>query len=212
MIRAVIFDVGGVFLHTAASEQRLRAFDALLGWKPDTLRLRLYSGPAWEAVSTGKLSLEDYWQQVGKPLEAQLPAEFRRYCDNFYGAELDLATVHLARRLRSRYAVGLLSNAVPLLARDIVAEPRFGGLFDAVVVSAIEGYRKPQPQAFEIAAQRLGVPPSACVLIDDKERNILAAARVGMAGVQHRNALQTERALRALGVGCESLRVIPWLV
>jgi len=179
---------------------RLLAFDALLGWEPDTLRLRLYSGPAWEAVSTGALSLAAYWSEVGQALEGALPADFIRYRDNFYGATLERATLRLAWRLRPRYHVGLLSNATTLLARDVVMEPRFRGLFDEVIISALEGYRKPEPEAFLMAARRLQLRPQNCVLVDDKERNIMAAAAVGMHGVVHENALQTERALREMGV------------
>jgi HAD superfamily hydrolase (TIGR01509 family) len=200
MIRAVIFDMGGVLVHTGVSDRRLREYDALLGWEPDTLRLRFYSGPAWEAVSKGEISLDAYWQQVVGDLEEKLPPDFTGYRDNFYLAELDHAVVRLARRLRSRYQIGLLSNATKLLAKDVVNEPRFRGLFDEVIISALEGYRKPEPEAFLIAADRLGLPPEACVLVDDKVRNILAAAEVGMHGVVHAGAMQTERDLRALGV------------
>ncbi len=200
MIRAVIFDMGGVLMHTPASDHLLSQFDAMLGWEPDTLRMRLYSVPAWEAVARGDISLDDYWQEVAGDLVAFLPPEFSGYRDNFYLAELDAATLQLARRLRSRYHIGLLSNATTLLAWDIAAEPRFRGLFDEVIISALIGYRKPEPEAFLIAARQLALPPQACVLIDDKARNIIAAAELGMPGVVYENALQTERALRALGV------------
>ncbi len=207
MIRAVIFDMGGVLVHTHDSDDLLASFDAMLGLEPGSLRMRLYSGPAWEAVSKGEMSLEAYWREVGEALEPALPPEFRGYRDNFFRATLDPATVRLAWRLRSRYAVGLLSNATKLLARDITAEPRFAGLFDAVVVSAMEGYRKPEPEAFRIAARRLGLSPSACVLIDDKERNTKAARAVGMHAVLYEDALQTERALRAMGVAARQRSV-----
>ena len=200
MIRAVIFDMGGVLVHTPASDQLLNRYDAMLGWEPGSLRLRLYSGPAWEAVSKGEISLEAYWQEVAGDLVDILPPEFSGYRDNFYLAELDLATLQLARRLRARYHIALLSNATTLLARDIASEPRFGGLFDEVIISALIGHRKPEPEAFLIAARQLGLSPHACVLIDDKERNITAAAQTGMQGVVYESALQTERALRALGL------------
>ena len=200
MIQAVIFDMGGVLVHTGVSDRRLRQYDAILGWEPDTLRLRFYSGPAWESVSKGEISLEAYWREVVGDLEEKLPPDFVGYRDNFYLAELDLGVVQLARRLRSRYHIGLLSNATKLLAGDVAGEARFRGLFDEVIISALEGYRKPEPEAFLIAADRLGLPPEACVLVDDKERNITAAADVGMHGVVHVDAMQTERALRALGV------------
>ncbi len=200
MIRAVIFDMGGVLAHTHESDALLASYDAMLKLEPGTLRMRLYSGPAWEAVSKGEISLDDYWREVGEAFEEHLPPDFLGYRDNFFRATLDLATVQLAWRLRSRYHIGLLSNATRLLARDVAREPRFAGLFDAVVISAIEGFRKPEPEAFLIAAQRLNLPPDACVLIDDKVRNTEAAQEAGMHAVLYENALQTERALQALGV------------
>lgn len=200
MIRAIIFDMGGVLVHTAQSDALLRSYDAHLSWEPETLRMRLYSGSAWEAVSKGEITVAAYWQQVGAELEPLLSPDFTGFQDNFYLAALDLATVTLARRLRHRYHIGLLSNATQLLARDVAAEPRFRGLFDAVVISALEGYRKPEPEIFHIAAARLHLSPSECVLIDDKPRNIDAAAAAGMPGVVYENALQTERSLRDLGV------------
>ena len=200
MIQAVIFDMGGVLVHTGLSDARLRVFERMLGWEEGALGMRLYSGPAWEAVSKGEISLAAYWQEVGADLEELLPADFLGYRDNFFRATLDVATVLLAWRLRPRYHIGLLSNATKLLAKDIVGERRFAGLFDAIIISALEGYRKPEPEAFLITAERLHLPPEACVLIDDKERNTEAAKAVGMHAIRYENALQTERALRALGV------------
>ena len=42
---------------------------------------------------------------------------------------------------------------------------------------------KPDPQVFQLAAQRLGVPPGRCVVIEDAPAGLAAAAAAGMAGV-----------------------------
>lgn len=50
-----------------------------------------------------------------------------------------------------------------------------------VVVSADDVRRgKPEPDIFLAVAQRLGVPPSACVVIEDSKNGMLAARRAGM--------------------------------
>ena len=176
MIQAVVFDMGGVLVHTHESDRLLDTYDFMLGWEPGALRMRLYSGPAWESVSTGALSLDAYWDEVGRPLENDLPPEFLGYRDNFYLSVLDLATVHLAWRLRPYFHVGLLSNATDLLVQDIARERHFDGLFDAIAISAVEGVRKPDPDAFLIIAQRLGLSANECVLIDDKIRDFFLVA------------------------------------
>lgn len=200
MIEAIVFDFGGVIVSERGSKARLAEFDALLGWEPGTLNLQLYSGPAWEAVSTGRISVEHYWQKVGKPLEDRLPPDFQRFRDNFWGDQPDLAMIGLGRRLRKRYRLALLSNATRLLALRLDSEPDLRDLFDVRVISALAGTRKPEPLIYQILCRRLGLPPAACVLIDDRTRNTAAARALGMHAIEHRGVVETEQALRELGV------------
>jgi HAD superfamily hydrolase (TIGR01509 family) len=43
---------------------------------------------------------------------------------------------------------------------------------------------KPDPEAFLIAADRLGVPPELCLVFEDTEMGIQAATAAGMASVK----------------------------
>ncbi|MEU3910330.1 HAD-IA family hydrolase [Streptomyces sp. NPDC029721] len=53
------------------------------------------------------------------------------------------------------------------------------GAFDAVVLSADVGVRKPDPAIFQIVLDRLGASADECLFIDDSEMNLEAAARLG---------------------------------
>ena len=55
-----------------------------------------------------------------------------------------------------------------------------------ILVSAEVGMAKPRPEIFQLAASRLGVPPEACVFVDDWDQNVDAARAVGMQAVLHR--------------------------
>lgn len=68
---------------------------------------------------------------------------------------------------------------------------RFGELFDAVVISGEVGMRKPDEDIYLFAAQQLGLPPEACVFVDDLDRNVEVAERLGMAGIVHRDNGET---------------------
>ena len=116
-IQAIIFDFGGVLVSESLVKARLAEFDRMLGWEPGDLHRRLYSGPAWEAVSTGVIDLSTYWSQVGLALEPLLPPDFPTFRDNFCCDVLDPAMVALAWRLRPCYRLALLSNATILAAR-----------------------------------------------------------------------------------------------
>jgi putative hydrolase of the HAD superfamily len=87
----------------------------------------------------------------------------------------------LLDRLRAgrRFKLGLLSNADRGFGERLrtrgVAE-----LFDDVVVSGDVGVAKPDPAIFRLAAARLGVPPAACLMIDDQPQHLRGAEAIGM--------------------------------
>ena len=74
----------------------------------------------------------------------------------------------------------------------------FPGLFDAVVISAEVGMRKPEPRIFLHTAGLLGIDPAGCVFIDDLDRNVAAAVGCGMTGVQHTDPVETVTRLTQL--------------
>jgi HAD superfamily hydrolase (TIGR01509 family) len=51
--------------------------------------------------------------------------------------------------------------------------------FAAVVTREDYTGRKPAPDAFLVAAERLGLPPGRCVVIEDATKGVLAAERAG---------------------------------
>ncbi|MGH2795849.1 MAG: HAD family hydrolase [Actinomycetota bacterium] len=67
----------------------------------------------------------------------------------------------------------------------------FDELFDVVVVSGEVGLRKPQPEIYLLACERIRAEPEECVFADDFEVNALGATAVGMLGIRHRTADDT---------------------
>jgi beta-phosphoglucomutase len=53
----------------------------------------------------------------------------------------------------------------------------------AIVTGADVKRGKPDPQVFQLAAQRLGLPPASCAVIEDAVHGIEAARRAGMASI-----------------------------
>lgn len=116
----------------------------------------------------------------------------------FAGSRLDEAMLALFRTLREGgVPTGLLSNSWGFgYPRDL-----FAGLFDVVVISAEVGMRKPEPRIFRHAAKLLGVPPEACVFIDDVQANVDAAAACGMTGIRHKDPALTVATLTSMFAG-----------
>jgi len=63
--------------------------------------------------------------------------------------------------------------------------------FDATVISGDVGLHKPQPEIYELGAERIGVEPEACVFVDDLHENVVGAAAVGMTAILHREPAVT---------------------
>ena len=115
----------------------------------------------------------------------------------FAGSRMDEAMLGLFRRLHADgVPTGLLSNS---WGGGYPTE-LFADMFDAVVISAEVGMRKPEPRIFLHAAGLLGLDPQECVFIDDIQANISAAEQIGFTGVLHTAAGDTaERVAELLG-------------
>lgn len=112
------------------------------------------------------------------------------------GASVEPDMVAMARRARvAGIRVGMVSNSwgERRYPSELVDE-----LFDATVVSGREGFRKPDTRMYTLGAERLGVPPAACVFVDDLSFNLEPAAELGMATVLHHDPEGTIDRLEAL--------------
>jgi putative hydrolase of the HAD superfamily len=70
-------------------------------------------------------------------------------------------------------------------------------IFETVIDSGFVGYRKPERQIYEITLERIGLPASACLFVDDMEINCEAARELGFTAVQYREPDQAIAEVRA---------------
>jgi putative hydrolase of the HAD superfamily len=118
----------------------------------------------------------------------------------FAATVLSEPMLSLLRQVRGAgLKTALLSNSwgAGIYPADVLAE-----LFDAVVISAEVGMRKPEERIFRHASALLGLDPAECVFIDDIEANVRAAEALGMTGVLHTGPAATVvRVAELLGLG-----------
>jgi epoxide hydrolase-like predicted phosphatase len=101
--------------------------------------------------------------------------------------------------LKKDYKLALLSNISNRERLSIrFQNGELESHFDTIVASGDEGYVKPQPEIYEIAATRLGVAPSECVMIDDIAEFCEGARQVGMQAIQYQTNQQIITDLNAL--------------
>ncbi|WP_394426376.1 HAD family hydrolase [Streptomyces sp. SGAir0957] len=92
--------------------------------------------------------------------------------------------ITLARAARQAgCAVALLSNSFGLDPYDPYRQLGVWDLFDVTVISEHEGIAKPDPAIYRTVLDRLGLPGSACVFVDDRLDNLVPAAALGITTV-----------------------------
>jgi putative hydrolase of the HAD superfamily len=186
---AVLLDWGGVM--TSSPFGSFAAFCAAEGLDPATLAdLFRHDREARRLlieVECGRLDEERFEPRLAAVLGV---AEHAGLIDRLMAnATLDPVMVNAVRDLRARgIRTGLVSNSwgTRRYPRELLAE-----LFDGVVISGEEGFRKPDPRMYAVGAQRVGAAPEACVFVDDLAFNLDPARELGMAVVHHTSAATT---------------------
>lgn len=201
MIKAIIFDFGGVFDQQHEALGGFHEATQRYGMTPEAFYDLLYSGDAWQQAKLGSMTGRDYWHTVMVGLGHDPSEDVETFrAALFAGRELDAHVVAIARRLAERYPLALLSNATDEL--EALLEHEFGihHLFAVVVNSARVGVAKPDPRAYQLALDGLGVAPSEALFIDDKPRNVRAAQALGIPTIHYTTADALEHELIERGM------------
>jgi epoxide hydrolase-like predicted phosphatase len=196
MIKAVIFDLGGVLVRTEFPEVRQR-LEKRLGLDSGVLGQIVWGGETWDLAELGHITYEEYWRRVGKALDLRTQEEIRSFRREYFsGDRLDGELVSLIKELRNRHRIGLLSNAPDRL--EVWLEENWGikDLFDAIVYSAKVHVAKPDPSVFHMILKQLAVAPSEALFVDDYPRNIDAALELGMHAIRFTGTKALKQELR----------------
>jgi HAD superfamily hydrolase (TIGR01509 family) len=181
-IKAVVFDIGGVFEITPDLGW-IPAWESRLGLAPGGLGERM--GDAWRDGGIGAISEADVHQAARGRLgldEGQL-AEFMADLWREYLGTANTELIEYARRLRPRYRTGILSNSFVGAREREQAAYGFEDLVDEIVYSHECGLSKPDPRAYALVCARLQVEPAETVFLDDTEMCVEGARKAGLHAV-----------------------------
>ncbi|MBP9852754.1 MAG: glucose-phosphatase [Patescibacteria group bacterium] len=114
------------------------------------------------------------------------------------GEDKNTQLLDYIRELRTTYKIGMLSNIGSNSLHKRFSDEELEEHFDIVVASGDIGYAKPDRQAYEIVAERLGVSVNECVFTDDREGFCEAARLCGMQAILFEDFTQFKRDLALL--------------
>ncbi|WP_436901061.1 HAD family hydrolase [Halovenus halobia] len=186
---AVLFDMDGVTVETATVWRDLE--------QNEILPAAVAGEPPIEKVRG--LSVTDAYDRLSTldGTEVTVSAEEfdALYDDNAAAVYRERATlmdgcVELLEDLQAeKYATGLVSASRREWVEMVLDRFDLDGLYDVVVSSSdFEGPSKPDPTTYRVAAEKLGVEPEECMVIEDSPHGIDAAAEAGMYCIALRGA------------------------
>ncbi|ASS75170.1 hypothetical protein CIG75_09370 [Tumebacillus algifaecis] len=195
MIQGILFDLDETLLDRTASlnrflhEQHTRYQTHFQEIPFVTFQSRFHSldekGYVHKRVVYQKLLAE--WQIKGLTFEELLEdyqQGFRHHVSGFDNWRAVLTEL----RQRS-YRLGIITNGETEFQQRNMDAMMLPELVDTILISQHENLRKPDPQIFERAAERLGVAPADCLFVGDHPANDIAGARnAGMRTVWFANS------------------------
>jgi putative hydrolase of the HAD superfamily len=195
----LVFDMGGVVL-------RWDPQGIIAGVFSDReVQARVHAGvfedPDWLELDRGTLDREDAIRRAAKRTNIA-ESEIRRL---LYAVPPSLVSfpdsVDLLYRLKANgYPLYCLSNMHRASLEYIKRAHRFWDVFSGMVFSCELNLCKPESGIYEHLLRAHRLDPAKTLFMDDVQKNLDAAARLGIRTMRFENAAQCERELRALGV------------
>ena len=187
MIRAVLFDFGGVIL--SSPFEAFAAYERRVGLPMDFIRTVNSTNPddnAWARLERSEVDLDGFVSEFETEALALGHSVDGNEVIACLAGEVRPRMVTALRTIKAHHRTALLTN------NFLTGNPDWSGgangsileLFDVVVESAQVGVRKPEQRFYEIALERLGVPAESAVFLDDLGVNLKPARDMGMTTIK----------------------------
>lgn len=194
MIRTVLFDLDGTLLDrdtsvqqfVAAQYQRFVAqlshipqHDYMMRWIELDCRGHIWKDKVYQDLVAEFHIVGLSWQEMLRDYENQ----FMFHCVAFPGL-IDM----LSALKQQGYSLGIITNGLGIFQSRAIQGLGIQDFFDAILISEVEGVRKPQLEIFHRALHRLSTTAAEAVFIGDHpDADVSGAKGAGLKAVWKRN-------------------------
>lgn len=199
MIRAILFDLGGVLERVVAAS---RVEEWTSGRIPSSeFWERWLSAQSVKDFESGRIGAEAFAALAVPELGLSItPSEFLHDFRSWLGGPYDGAA-ELVAEVRSRgIATASLSNSNEVHWPIMEIHQKTDSVFEANFPSHIMGTCKPHPEAFLEALRRWGKVPGEVLFLDDNEVNCAGAREAGLQAIRVAGVAGARAALEREGI------------
>lgn len=189
VIRAVVFDIGGV-LEITPDLGVDRLWETRLGLSAGEILVRMRD--VWRGGSIGTITLDDVHEALRDRLglDDQTLAQYMADVWREYLGTANTELIEYGRRLRPRYRTGIVSNSFVGAREREQAAYGFEDLVEEIVYSHEVGFSKPDPRIYALICASLNVPPEEMVFVDDSDVCVAGARDAGIHAVRYQSNAQ----------------------
>jgi HAD superfamily hydrolase (TIGR01509 family) len=187
-IKVVCFDLGGVIVEVF-KESFAREIGPFSSFGQNGVSAMLtHNAPdngLWETIDWfdcgrgPECSDYDFWLRMVPILQLDISRidffRFRKIYANFIRVMPE--ALDFVKRIKGQ-RLGVISNLCSI--HQAVIHPEICNIFDFFVYSCVEKVRKPETLIYERARREAGVQYPEMLFLDDRDENLLAAAKLGM--------------------------------
>ncbi len=196
MIKAIIFDMGGVVLLIKAEDM----------FKKLSENLEIEYEKLWKLFNdnkkfllSGKMSAREFSEIVNKSFG--INKNVFKIWDKTLSevVKVNEKTVGVINLLKPRYKLALITDTIDIY-ESLVRKMGLYSLFDTLIISCEVGLVKSQKEIFKLASEKIGIAPEECVYIDDRAELIEIPKSMRFHTILFKNAEQLKKDLKSLGV------------
>ncbi|MBI3882151.1 MAG: HAD family phosphatase [Verrucomicrobia bacterium] len=191
--RAIIFDMDGVIVDSEPRHERAfqEIFQAIGYGATHGIHFPDYYGTSDATVWRDFIAKH---QHRAHTFEELLEWRQNHFLEILKRDEPIFATLpELIAKLAAKFKLAVASGSLHPVIDAVLAMKNLRQHFPIVVSSSDVARGKPAPDIFLRAAELLGVPPAACVVIEDSAFGVTAAKAAGMTVIAITNSLPSEK-------------------
>jgi len=195
-IKAVIWDLAGVVLHTVKG-----TFNSLLAERLDVPLNdieRLISSKENDLWDLNEIDDDAFYTFLLKELNMPMDKKsiLRKFVlKDFY---IDQEILAYIKKIRKSFTTVLLTNFPAHVHDFLKTDWIVDGAFDHIIASCDVKLLKPDPAIYTLTLARIGCLAEESVFIDDREVNVKAAEKLGINGIVYQSQSQTINDLEAI--------------